>query len=40
VQVEDVFGGGDCTVSEPLRFYSFRRDGVTGRQAALIWLQV
>ncbi len=39
VQVEDVFGGGDCTVSEPLRFYSFRRDGVTGRQAALIWLQ-
>ena len=33
---EDVHGGGLCTVSDP-RFYSYRRDGVTGRQAALIW---
>ncbi len=33
---EDVHGGGFCTVSDP-RFYSYRRDGVTGRQAALIW---
>ncbi|MDE2400709.1 MAG: peptidoglycan editing factor PgeF [Burkholderiales bacterium] len=31
-------GGTWCTVSEPSRFFSFRRDGVTGRQAACIWL--
>ena len=33
-----VYGGDHCTYSEPQRFYSFRRDGVTGRMAALIWL--
>lgn len=36
--VTEVFGGGLCTVKEPLRFYSYRRDRVTGRQAALVWL--
>jgi YfiH family protein len=35
--VERVAGGEFCTVSEPARFYSYRRDGVTGRQASLIW---
>jgi polyphenol oxidase len=35
--VERVAGGHLCTVSEPARFYSYRRDGVTGRQASLIW---
>ncbi|SDV51398.1 peptidoglycan editing factor PgeF [Chitinasiproducens palmae] len=35
--IEDVSGGGFCTVSEP-RFYSYRRDGRTGRMAAAIWL--
>ncbi len=35
--VERVAGGGLCTVSEAARFYSYRRDGVTGRQASLIW---
>jgi hypothetical protein len=33
-----VFGGGDCTVSDPRRFFSYRRDEVTGRMAALIWI--
>jgi len=33
-----VYGGGLCTVSDPVRFFSYRRDRVTGRQAAFIWL--
>ena len=33
-----VHGGGRCTHSDPRRFYSFRRDGQTGRFATLIWL--
>lgn len=36
-RVDEVFGGGLCTASDPARFYSFRRDRVTGRHAALIW---
>jgi hypothetical protein len=36
--VRAVYGGGLCTYSDPARFYSHRRDGVTGRQASLIWL--
>lgn len=36
--VEDVTASGLCTVSLPERFYSYRRDGVTGRMASLIWL--
>jgi YfiH family protein len=36
--VDRVFGGGDCTFSDPVRFYSYRRDRVTGRHAALIWI--
>ena len=37
--VDAVFGGGRCTFSEPASFFSYRRDGVTGRMASLIWLQ-
>ena len=33
-----VSGGGLSTHADPARFYSYRRDGVTGRMAALIWL--
>lgn len=36
--VAEVYGGGLCTVSAPARFYSYRRDGVCGRMASLIWL--
>jgi polyphenol oxidase len=35
--VQQVYGGGLCTASDPQRFYSYRRDGRTGRHAALIW---
>ena len=28
-----------CTVTEADRYYSYRRDGVTGRMASLIWLE-
>ncbi|MAF84480.1 MAG: hypothetical protein CL797_10310 [Chromatiales bacterium] len=35
--VDAVFGGGLCTSAEPERFFSYRRDGVCGRQATLIW---
>ena len=38
VGVSRVFGGQDCTYSDPARYYSFRRDGVTGRHAALVWI--
>lgn len=37
--VTAVYGGGWCTFSEPERFFSYRRDGRTGRMASLIWLE-
>jgi len=36
--VELVYGGHCCTYTDAERFYSYRRDGVTGRMASLIWL--
>lgn len=36
--LDSVSGGNLCTVSDPARFFSYRRDGVTGRMASLIWL--
>jgi len=35
--VTQVYGGGFCTVTDKQRFYSYRRDGETGRMATLIW---
>ena len=37
--VTRVSGGEVCTVSAPQRFYSYRRDGVTGRFASMVWLE-
>lgn len=37
--VREVSGGNFCTYSESERFYSYRRDGQTGRMASLIWLK-
>lgn len=39
VGVDRISGGGLCTVIDQTRFYSFRRDEVTGRMASLIWLK-
>ncbi len=36
--VTDVHGGDACTVTERERYFSYRRDGRTGRMASLIWL--
>jgi YfiH family protein len=36
--VERVFGGGVCTYFGSERFFSYRRDRITGRFASLIWL--
>jgi len=36
--VARVRGGGTCTHADAGRFYSYRRDGATGRMAALAWL--
>ena len=33
-----VSGGNECTFTDERRFYSYRRDGDTGRMASLIWL--
>ena len=35
--VRDISDTGRCTYSDPSSFFSFRRDGVTGRHAACIW---
>lgn len=37
--IERVYGGHWCTFTDRERFYSYRRDGVTGRMASLIWLE-
>jgi YfiH family protein len=36
--VESVYGGDQCTYSDPGRFFSHRRDGPCGRMASMIWL--
>lgn len=37
--VSSVGGGTWCTVEAPSRFFSYRRDRVTGRMAALVWIR-
>lgn len=36
--VVSIYGGDDCSYADEQRFYSYRRDGVTGRMASLIWI--
>lgn len=37
--VRSVAGGTWCTVADASRFFSFRRDRVTGRMAAAVWIR-
>ena len=36
--LKQIDGGEFCTVNDPERFFSYRRDKVTGRFASLIWI--
>ena len=36
--IHRIYGGDLCTYSDDQRFYSYRRDGVTGRMATFIWI--
>ena len=38
VGVLSIYGGSFCTVTEENRFFSYRREGKTGRMASLIWV--
>ncbi len=39
IGIRRIAGADFCTASEAQRFFSYRRDGVTGRMASLIWLE-
>lgn len=34
-----IYGGGLCTHADPRRFFSYRRDGTTGRMGTFIWIE-
>lgn len=37
VSISQVYGGDFCTYTDQTRFFSYRRDGITGRMASMIW---
>ncbi|MBI4938215.1 MAG: peptidoglycan editing factor PgeF [Nitrosomonadales bacterium] len=37
--VDRIYGGDLCTYTDRDRFFSYRRDGVTGRMGTFIWLE-
>ncbi len=36
--IRSIYGGEHCSYRQPEQFYSYRRDGQTGRMASLIWI--
>jgi copper oxidase (laccase) domain-containing protein len=36
--IDQIFGGEYCTVRDQEQFFSYRRDGQTGRFASAIWI--
>ena len=38
--VTAIYGGTECTVIDRERYFSYRRDGITGRMASLIWINL
>jgi len=40
IAMEHIHGGGLCTISDPSRFFSHRRDQRTGRMATLVWRDI
>jgi YfiH family protein len=36
--ITQIYGGGYCTYRDSKRFFSYRRDGATGRMGTFIWL--
>lgn len=38
VGLKSIYGGTECTFSQPQRYFSYRRDGMTGRMATGIWI--
>ena len=36
--IDRIYGGGFCTFRDEVRFFSYRRDGTTGRFATLVWI--
>jgi len=37
--ITNIYGGDHCTYRESERFFSYRRDGVTGRMGTFVWLE-
>ena len=37
--ITQIYGGDHCTFTEKESFFSYRRDGQTGRMASLIWIK-
>lgn len=37
--ISQIYASNLCTYSQPERFFSFRREGQTGRMASLIWIR-
>ncbi|MEN9449925.1 MAG: uncharacterized protein RJA83_539 [Pseudomonadota bacterium] len=38
--ITSIYGGNYCTFSDELRFFSYRRDHITGRMLSLIWINL